>query len=81
MSDSAIWTRNGVNDARLVRNFSYVNGKWTAGDDGATVAVTNPADGVTLGDVASLSRLVDDPTAGPLGDVAALVRPDDREQE
>ena len=24
MSDSAIWTRNGVNDARLVRNFSYV---------------------------------------------------------
>ncbi|RKT32183.1 succinate semialdehyde dehydrogenase [Roseovarius halotolerans] len=55
MSDSAIWTRNGVNDARLVRNFSYVNGKWTAGDDGATVAVTNPADGVTLGDVASLS--------------------------
>ena len=44
-----------MNDARLVRNFSYVNGKWTAGDDGATVAVTNPADGVTLGDVASLS--------------------------
>src|SRR6056297_523681 len=55
MSDSAIWTRNGVTDTRLVRNFSYVNGKWTAGDDNATITVTNPADGAVLGDVASLS--------------------------
>src|SRR6056297_3998556 len=55
MSDSAIWTRNGVTDTRLVRNFSYVNGKWTAGDDNATITVTNPADGAMLGDVASLS--------------------------
>ncbi|MDR9394849.1 NAD-dependent succinate-semialdehyde dehydrogenase [Roseovarius sp. SYSU LYC5161] len=55
MSDSAIWTRNGVTDTRLVRNFSYVNGKWTAGEGGETIAVTNPADGTALGDVASLS--------------------------
>src|SRR6056297_4029592 len=55
MSDSAIWTRNGVTHTRLVRNFSYVNGKWTAGDDNATITVTNPADGAMLGDVASLS--------------------------
>ncbi len=55
MSDSAIWTRNGVTDTRLVRNFSYVNGKWTGGEDNATLAVTNPADGAALGDVASLS--------------------------
>lgn len=55
MSDSAIWTRNGITDARLVRSFSYVGGKWTAGDGGATIAVTDPADGSDLGDVASLS--------------------------
>ena len=54
MSDSAIWTRNGVDDARLVRSFSYVNGKWTGGDAGETLAVTNPADGARLGEVASL---------------------------
>ena len=72
MSDSAIWTRNGVKDARLVRNFSYVNGKWTAGDDGATVAVANPADGVTLGDVASLSA----DQAGRAVDAAHAAFPD-----
>ncbi|HKL06939.1 MAG TPA: aldehyde dehydrogenase family protein, partial [Roseovarius sp.] len=55
MTDSAIWTRNGVTDTRLVRSFSYVNGKWTAGDDSATIPVVNPADGRLLGDVASLS--------------------------
>lgn len=55
MSDSATWTRNGITDTRLVRNFSYVNGKWTAGDDSQTLAVTNPADGLRLGEVASLS--------------------------
>ena len=55
MSDSATWTRNGITDTRLVRNFSYVNGKWTAGDDSQTIAVTNPADGARLGEVASLS--------------------------
>jgi aspartate-semialdehyde dehydrogenase len=55
MSDSAIWTRNGVTNTRLVRSFSYINGKWTAADDGATITVKNPADRSALGDVASLS--------------------------
>lgn len=55
MSDSAIWTRNGVQDTRLIRNFAYVGGKWTAGDDGACIAVHNPADGSKIGEVASLS--------------------------
>ncbi len=55
MTDSAIWTRNGVTDTRLVRSFSYVNGKWTSGEDNATIPVVNPADGRVLGDVASLS--------------------------
>lgn len=55
MSDSAIWTRNGISDTRLVRNFAYLGGKWVAGEDNATIAVTNPADGAALGAVASLS--------------------------
>ncbi|RBI73992.1 NAD-dependent succinate-semialdehyde dehydrogenase [Roseovarius sp. TE539] len=55
MTDSAIWTRNGITDTRLVRSFAYVNGKWTAGEGGETITVTNPADGAALGEVASLS--------------------------
>ena len=43
MTDSAIWTRNGITDTRLVRSFAYVNGKWVAGDDNATITVTIPA--------------------------------------
>lgn len=41
----------------LLRNFAYIDGRWTAGTDGKTFAVTNPADGVHLGDVASLTAL------------------------
>ena len=55
MSDTAIWTQAGVQDTRLARSFSYVNGKWTGGDDSATLPVINPADGRTIGDVARLS--------------------------
>lgn len=55
MSDSANWTRHGITDTRLVRHFSYVNGKWVAGDGNETLSVTNPADGALLGEVASMS--------------------------
>ena len=55
MSDSANWTRHGIIDTRLVRHFSYVNGKWVAGDGNETLSVTNPADGALLGEVASMS--------------------------
>jgi len=55
MTVSAIWTRNVITDTRLVRSFAYVNGKWTAGEGGETITVTNPADGAALGEVASLS--------------------------
>ncbi|MHA6324451.1 NAD-dependent succinate-semialdehyde dehydrogenase [Roseivivax sp. CAU 1753] len=44
-----------LRDGRLVRSFSYIDGKWTGAADGAAVAVTNPADGEWLGEVASLS--------------------------
>jgi aspartate-semialdehyde dehydrogenase len=44
-----------LSDRRLFRTFSYVDGRWTAARDGATFAVTNPADGAWLGEVAKLS--------------------------
>ncbi|WP_306132804.1 NAD-dependent succinate-semialdehyde dehydrogenase [Roseivivax marinus] len=42
-------------DPRLVRNFSYVGGKWQSAASGEAVAVTNPADGEWVGEIASLS--------------------------
>lgn len=44
-----------LSDQRLVRPFSYVGGKWIGGEDGATFDVTDPANGQTLGRMASLS--------------------------
>jgi aspartate-semialdehyde dehydrogenase len=44
-----------LRDPRLVRQFAYVGGRWTANAEGATIAVTNPADGAWIGEVASLS--------------------------
>ncbi|MBC2860748.1 NAD-dependent succinate-semialdehyde dehydrogenase [Stappia sp. 28M-7] len=44
-----------LEDARLLRQFSYVAGRWSAATDGRTFPVRNPADGSRLGDVASLS--------------------------
>ncbi|SDO28452.1 aspartate-semialdehyde dehydrogenase [Lutimaribacter pacificus] len=46
---------SGLADPRLVRQFSYVGGKWVDNADRATFAVTNPADGGWLGEVAKLS--------------------------
>ena len=44
-----------LKDRRLFREFAYVGGAWTASGHGATIDVTNPADGAWLGSVASLS--------------------------
>ncbi len=55
MTETELSARRGIEDKRLVRSFSYVGGKWTAAADGKTVAVTDPATGDRLGDVASLS--------------------------
>ncbi len=46
---------SGLNDRALFRNFSYVGGRWRAAATGATLAVTDPATGATVGHVASLS--------------------------
>lgn len=47
--------QSGLNDSRLARQFSYVDGKWIAGAGGEILAVANPADNSRLGEVASLS--------------------------
>ena len=43
-----------LRDPRLFRELSYVNGKWCGAPSGATLEVTNPADGAVLGAVAAL---------------------------
>ncbi|MEQ9487586.1 MAG: NAD-dependent succinate-semialdehyde dehydrogenase [Alphaproteobacteria bacterium] len=48
-------TQFNISDPALLRSLSYVGGKWTAGASADTIAVTNPADGSFLGEVASLS--------------------------
>ena len=66
-----------VSDKRLIREFSYIGGKWCAAEDGATIAVTDPADGAYLGEVASLgvaqSRLAVDAAQKAFEAWAALV--------
>jgi len=44
-----------VSDLSLVRSSSYINGQWIDASDSATFAVTNPADGAVVGEVARLS--------------------------
>ncbi len=44
-----------LDDPRLLRSFSYIDGKWTAATDGASLSVTNPADGSKFGEIAALS--------------------------
>jgi len=46
---------SSLDDPRLVRSFAYLGGKWTAAADGAAIAVTDPASGEWIGEVASLS--------------------------
>ncbi|MWD26300.1 aldehyde dehydrogenase family protein [Aquicoccus sp. SCR17] len=44
-----------MEDPRLVRSFSYIGGKWVSGEEGKTIAVTDPASGEWIGEVARLS--------------------------
>lgn len=48
-------TQFELSDPALFRGFSYVGGRWTAGEAAHALAVSNPADGTHLGAVASLS--------------------------
>ena len=40
-----------LNDPTLLREQAFVGGEWIDADDGGTVAVTNPANGQTIGTV------------------------------
>ncbi len=40
-----------LKDARLFRQQCYIDGQWVDADSGKTIAVTNPANGATLGSV------------------------------
>jgi len=40
-----------LKDPKLFRQQAYINGKWTDADSGATIDVTNPATGETLGTI------------------------------
>jgi aspartate-semialdehyde dehydrogenase len=41
-------------DPRLMRSFAYIAGRWTAGHDGASFPVADPATGTTVGHCAAL---------------------------
>ncbi|BFM07980.1 NAD-dependent succinate-semialdehyde dehydrogenase [Halioxenophilus aromaticivorans] len=43
----------GLNRPELLRTQSYINGKWVDANDGATLAVTNPANAEVICDIAS----------------------------
>ncbi|WP_371347202.1 NAD-dependent succinate-semialdehyde dehydrogenase [Ancylobacter sp. IITR112] len=43
-----------LGDPRLLRSLSYVDGKWTAGPEGRSFPVTDPADGTIVAEVAAL---------------------------
>ena len=40
-----------IQDPSLMRTLGFINGQWTGADDGATIPVTDPATGATLGTV------------------------------
>ncbi|MDF0600309.1 NAD-dependent succinate-semialdehyde dehydrogenase [Psychromarinibacter sp. C21-152] len=42
-------------DPKLLRSFSYIDGKWRAAADGSVLTISDPADGSVVGEVASLS--------------------------
>ncbi|MGE0846554.1 MAG: NAD-dependent succinate-semialdehyde dehydrogenase [Flavobacteriaceae bacterium] len=69
--DSARDPFPGLSDRRLIRQFAYVGGRWTAGAGGATFGVNDPADGFGLGEVASL----DAAQAGDCVDIADAAFP------
>jgi aspartate-semialdehyde dehydrogenase len=55
MNKFAISAHPDISDKRLVRDFSYIDGKWTHSDVGASAPVFNPATGQEIGAVANLS--------------------------
>lgn len=46
-----------LSDPSLFRQAAYIDGAWVAADDGATLTVTNPADGAVLGAVPKMGAV------------------------
>ncbi len=55
MRQDRIVTGVTLDDPKLFRSFSYIDGRWTGASDAATLPVKNPADGTVVGEIASLS--------------------------
>ncbi|MGP6087956.1 NAD-dependent succinate-semialdehyde dehydrogenase [Antarctobacter jejuensis] len=56
MLKSVTGLKDLLKDPALLRTQAYLAGEWADADDGATFAVTNPARGDTIAEVADLSR-------------------------
>ncbi|MCA8882665.1 MAG: aldehyde dehydrogenase family protein, partial [Rhodobacteraceae bacterium] len=56
MRDSATDIRDLLKDPSLLVTRAYLAGEWADADDGATFAVTNPARGDTIAEVADVTR-------------------------
>jgi len=44
-----------ISDQSLIKTQAYINGQWIDADSGATLAVTNPANGEVIAEVAKCS--------------------------
>lgn len=51
MQNNAVWQRAQLRDPLLVRHACVIDGQWCDADDGATIDVTDPATGESLGSV------------------------------
>jgi len=45
-----------LSDPSLLQTQAYINGQWVSADDGATVAVTNPANGELIVNIAKVGE-------------------------
>ena len=63
-----------ISDQALLKTQAYINGQWVDADSGETVAVTNPANGEVIAEVAKCSTA--ETRRAIEGDVQFCVRPE-----
>ena len=71
MHDSRLTSRAEIRDKRLLRSFSYIDGRWIGAAVSASFTVTDPATGAELAEIARLSG----PEAAQAVDAAAAAFP------